>query len=420
MVFLFKNAQILTMENDKIQKGNLVTKNNRIAYIGNDYDGYGPFDRIIDCQNNLLMPGFKNAHAHSGMVFLAGKADADNLQDWLFKIVFPREEKLIPSDIYHLNKLAYLEYVSGGMTACFDHYFFPLEAARSANEFGMRTLLLATHDPLKTSVEDLEKNYHFLNDVPDGLVKYIVGFHAEYTTDDALLKGTKESIDLLKSPFYTHISETKKEVEECLNRHHKTPFKFLFDEGLLNYGGGGFHCVHLTDEEVKIVKDNHLNIISCPGSNLKLKSGTAPLEKYLKEGINIALGTDGPASNDGLDMFREMRLAASNNPNIPPFEIVKMATVNAAKAMLLDNADILAVNKYADLIMIDLSKDNLSPLDNFFFNFVNKGNKDNIKLTMINGKILYEDGKFFLNESLDEIKQKVNEIQKRIENEIEK
>ena len=201
---------------------------------------------------------------------------------------------------------------------------------------------------------------------------------------------------------------------------HKTPLKFLFDEGLLNNGGGGFHCVYLTDEEVKIVRDNHLNIISCPGSNLKLKSGTAPLEKYLKEGINIALGTDGPASNDGLDMFREMRLAASNNPNIPPFEIIKMATVNAAKAMLLDNADILAVNKYADLIMIDLSKDNLSPLDNFFFNFVNKGNKDNIKLTMINGKILYEDGKFFLNESLDEIKQKVNEIQKRIENEIEK
>ena len=404
MKTLLKNAYILTMKDDKIIEGNIVVINERIAYIGNDYVSFGPFERIVDCQKNLLMPGFKNAHAHRGMVFLAGKADADNLQDWLFKIVFPREEKLIPSDVYHLNKIAYLEYLKGGITACFDHYFFPLEQAKAANEVGMRTLLLATHDPLKTSVEDLEKNYHLLNDVKDGLVRYIVGFHAEYTTDDALLKGTKESVSLLKSPFYTHIAETKKE----------------FEEGLFDYGGGGFHCVHLSDEEVKICKDHHLSIISCPGSNLKLNCGVAPLDKYLKEGINVALGTDGPASNDGLSMFREMSLAAINNPHIPPFEILKMATKNAAKAMLLDNADVLDIGKYADIILIDLHRPNITSLDNVFADLVHNGNFDNVKLTMINGKILYEDGQYYLNQKVEDIIKQNAIIQKRIEEALEK
>ena len=144
MKTLFKNAQILTMIDDKIINADLVVDNNLIAYIGKESSSYGPFDKVIDCNNNLLMPGFKNAHAHSAMVFLRGKADDVTLQDWLFKIVFPREEHLQPSDIYYLNKVAYLEYLSSGITACFDHYFFPLESAKAAEEMGMRTLLLAT------------------------------------------------------------------------------------------------------------------------------------------------------------------------------------------------------------------------------------------------------------------------------------
>lgn len=422
MKTLFHNAKILTMKNDQIIEGDLVVSDMRIAYIGKDSSKFGPFDKIIECNKNLLMPGFKNAHAHSAMVFLRGKVDNVSLQDWLFKIVFPREERLIPTDIYYLNKVAYLEYVSGGITACFDHYFFPLEAAKAANEFGMRTLLLATHDPLKTSVEDLEKNYHLLNDVKDGLVRYIVGFHAEYTSDDALLKGTKESLDLLKSPFYTHISETEKEVKECVERHGKTPLKFLYDKGFFKYGGGGFHCVHLTDEEIRIVKENNLTVISCPGSNVKLASGIAPLTTFLENGINVALGTDGPASNDGLDMFKEMYLAATlqklRNKDascIKAFDVLKMATVNAAHAMLLDEADVLDVGKYADIIMIDLSLPNMRVNGDIITNLVYSAGKENVKLTMINGQILYEDGKYFLKDNIDDIYAKAEEISERLE-----
>ena len=413
------------MVDDRIINGDLVVDNNLIAYIGKDSSSFGPFDQVIDCNNNLLMPGFKNAHAHSAMVFLRGKADDVTLQDWLFKIVFPREERLQPSDIYYLNKVAYLEYLASGITACFDHYFYPLEGAKAAEEFGMRTLLLATYDEKYMRGEGLKSNYHRFNDNKDGLVKYAIGFHAEYTTDDELLEGTKEVINSLKCPFFTHISETKKEVEECIQRHGKTPAKYLYDEGLFKYGGGGFHCIHLTDEEVKIFKENNLYIVSCPGSNAKLASGIAPLTYFLNNGISIALGTDGPASNNSLDMFKEMYLAASlqkivtnDAKSIPAFEILKMATVNGAKVMGLDNADVLAVNKYADIIMIDLHKPNMQPINNIVTNLVYAGSKDNVILTMINGKILYQNGQYFLKEKPEEIYKKAEEITARLEKEV--
>ncbi len=407
------------MIDDIIINGDLVVENNLIAYIGNDSSSFGPFDHIVECNGNLLMPGFKNAHAHSAMVFVRDRGDDVNLQDWLFKIVFPREAHLIPSDIYHLNKVSYLEYLSGGITACFDHYFYPLESARSAEDFGMRTLLLATYDAEKTSVEQLKKNYEMINGKKDGLVGYSIGFHAEYTTDDALLLGTKEAINQIKCPFFTHIAETKKEVEECVDRHGKTPVKFLYDEGLFKYGGGGFHCIYLTKEEVEIFKKNKLIVVSCPGSNTKLASGVAPLTYYLDEGIDVALGTDGPASNDGLDMFREMQLVVRQQKHaILAFEILKMATVNAAKAMGLDKADVLAVNKYADIIMIDLHKPNMQPINNIVNNLVYAGSKDNVILTMINGQILYENGQYFLKENIEDIYKKAEEITLRLEKDL--
>ena len=425
MKILFKNARILTMKDENIITGDVVVKDNLIAYIGLDSSSYGPFDRVIECNGNLLMPGFKNAHAHSAMVFLRGKADDVSLKEWLFNVVFPREDKLIGKDIYYLNKVAYLEYLSSGITACFDHYYYPLEGAKAAEEMGFRTLLLATYDQKYTRGEDLFRNYHHFNDKKDGLVRYIIGFHAEYTTDEELLKGTKETLELLKCPFYTHIAETKDEVEGSLSRRNKTPAKFMYDEGLFKYGGGGFHCVYLSKEEVEIFKQNHLSVISCPASNLKLASGIAPLTYYLKEGINIALGTDGPASNNGLDMFKEMYLAATlqkvvNNDAkcIPAFEILKMATVNASKVMGLDKADVLDVNKYADLIMIDLAKPNMQPINNIITNLVYAGSKDNVKLTMINGRILYEDGHYYVGEDVEEIYQKAQETTSRLEKEL--
>ena len=427
MRILFKNARILTMKDENIIEGNLVVIDTRIAYLGDKYQPYEPFDRIIDCHRNLLMPGFKNAHAHSAMVFLRGKADDVPLQQWLFDICFPHEKNLKPGDVYYLNKVAYLEYLTSGITACFDYYFFMDDMVKSAEEFGMRTVLLDTYDRDQTSVKKMVKFYHRYNDDKDSLVKVAIGFHSEYTSNDFLVGKTKEVIDQARAPFFTHVSETEKEVKECYERHGVTPAKYLYNQGLFTYGGGGYHCVYLTDEEIKIFKENHLTIVSCPCSNAKLASGIAPLTRYYEEGINIALGTDGPASNNGLDMFKEMYLAATlqklankDAKCIPAFEFLKMATVNAARAMGLDDADVLDVNKLADIIMIDLERPSMQPLNNIITNLVYAGSKDNIKLTMINGQILYEDGKFFIKEKVEDIYKNAETIKARLEKETKK
>lgn len=403
------------MVNDQIIEGELLVIDARIAYVGEDASEFAPFDKVIDCQGNLLMPGFKNAHTHSAMIFLRNRFKDVSLQDWLFKCVFPREDKLIPSDIYHLNKACFLEYLANGTTACFDQYFFPLEGAKAAEEIGLRMVLLAIFNSETNNVDDLERNYHYFNDRKDGFARYAIGVHAEYTSNDEMIEHTRKAIDILKCPFFTHISETKKEVEECIARHGKTPLKYFYDEGLFKYGGGGYHCIYYTDEEIKICKDNKLTIVSCPGSNQYLSSGVAPLSKYLNEGINIALGTDGPASNESLDMFREMRLAATlEGKDIPSFEVLKMATVNGARAMGLYDADVLAEDKYADLIMVDTSKYS----DDLIHDLVHQGKAKDVKLTMINGKILYQNGQYFLNEKVTDIYQKVEEISQRIEKDL--
>ena len=427
MKILFHNAKILTMENENIIDGDLLVIDTRIAYIGQDASIYGPFDRIIECDKNLLMPGFKNAHAHSAMVFLRGKAEGVTLQKWLFDIVFPREANLKEDDVYYLNKVAYLEYIANGITACYEHYFYPLSSARAAHEFGFRTLLLATYDKEKYPVSTLIEQYREFNNKKDDLVTYSIGFHAEYTSNEEMIKETKKVLDVLKAPFFTHVSETTKEVQECYERHGVSPVQYLADNGLFDYGGGGYHCIHFDDNDIAIFKKYHLNIVSCPGSNLKLASGIAPLRRYLDEGINVALGTDGPASNNSLNMFKEMYLAATlakikeNDASaISSFDILKMATVNGAKAMNMLDADVLAVNKLADIIMIDLSLPNMFPKNNIINNLVYNGSKENVVLTMINGKILYEKGLYYLKESPKAIYDKANEVMERLESDLVK
>ena len=401
MKILLKNARILKMDDSPLSNGDIVVIDDRIAYIGNDSSSYGPFDVIRDCQGNVLMPGFKNAHTHSAMTFLRSKTDDCKLQTWLFDVVFPREEHLKPEDVYHLSKVAFLEYLTSGITACFDQYFFPPMFGKAAEEIGMRALLLGTFSNDHTSQSHIDELYHSYNDKEDSLVRYCVGIHAEYTTNDSEFKIIQDKIKLLKSPFFTHVSETKKEVEECLKRRGMTPVQYMDSLGLFDYGGGCYHCCYLTDEDIKIFKKHNLSVVTCPGSNSKLASGIAPISHYLDEGLNIGIGTDGPASNNSLDMFKEMMLVTNlqklqlSDPSVvPAYSVLKMATVGSARAMNLNDCDILAVGKKADIIEIDLSRPSMQPLNNIVNNIVYAGGKDIIKMTMINGKILYDSGLF--------------------------
>lgn len=410
MLILLKNARILKMTDENIFSGSIVIKDNHIIYIGNDYESYGPFDVIKDCHQNLLMPGFKNSHAHGPMTFLRSAADSASLHDWLFDNVFPREKYLTPESVYAFHKVAILEYISSGITCSFEQYYFPIASGKAASELGFRTVLLGTFNPLQNRVKDLSRLYHEYNDVKDPLITYSYGIHAEYTTNEEEISAMKEACDKDKARFYLHIAETKSEVENCINNRHMTPVEFIYSKGLMEYGGAGFHSIYLSDHDIELYKNNDFSVVTCPGSNSKLASGIAPIRKYLENGINVALGTDGPASNNSLDMFKEMQLlnALENiyyqDPMaIKPFDILKMATVNGSKVMNLKDIDTLEVNKIADIIEIDLHAANMQPINNIISNLVYAGNKGNVILTMINGKIVYEDGNYHIDEDIDKI-----------------
>lgn len=421
---LLQNARILKMDDTPMFISSIVVEDKRIIYIGDDFEQFSPFDKVHDCQGNVLMPGFKNAHSHNAMTFVSSKTDDLQLHDWLFNAIFPREKLLKEDDVYHLSKVAFLEMLTSGITACFDQYYFPLSTAKAAEEIGFKVTLLGTYNNLY-GPKELKTLYLTINNKTDGLVRYCFGIHAEYTTSDEECDIISNLIHDLHAPFYTHISETESEVQDCIKRRGMSPVEFMESKGLFDYGGGAYHCVWFSKKDIDIFKKHNLTVVTCPGSNSKLSSGIAPICDYLEEGLNVALGTDGPASNNCLDMFKEMMLVTNlqkltrHDPSaLPAYEVLKMATVNGAKAMNMFDADILEVGKRADIIEIDLHRPNMQPLNNIINNIVYSGSKDNIKMTMIDGKILYLGHKFLLDENVEDIYAKCQEVTDRIDAEL--
>ena len=427
----FYNAKILILADDhkfKITEGELWVKGNTICYIGDGTDTADVckdgevlvWDREIDACGNLLMPGFKNAHTHTAMTFLRSYADDLPLQDWLNQQVFPREGQLTEDDVYWLNILGIMEYLTSGITANFDMYQKTDAIVRASVDSCYRTVLCGSVNNFVSSVEELEQNYLRYNNY-DPLISSQLGFHAEYTTSEELLHGIADLSHKYKAPVYTHNSETADEVSDCIKRTGYTPTVYMEHLGLLDHGGGGFHCVHMTEEDLDIYKEKGLWAVTNPSSNLKLASGIAPLTHMFDKGISLAIGTDGPASNNCLDMFREMFLttalqkvteqnASAMDANI----VLRMAASNGAPAMCLPDCDCLAPGKQADLIMLDIHQPNMQPVNDVSKNIVYSGSKQNVLMTMIAGNILYENGTYKIGEDPERISAKVNETIHRI------
>lgn len=416
----FKNGLVITMKNG-IEPENIEVwvENDKISFVGKPSDEMlkvTTFEREIDLDGNLLMPSFKNAHTHSAMTFLRSFADDMPLQDWLFKQVFPMEAKLKGEDIYWLSKLAILEYLTSGITASFDMYFEPDDYVKANIESGFRTVLCGSISGDVSNITRLEDFYNRFNGVHP-LISYQLGFHAEYTAEYELMQAVGELAKKYKAPVSVHNSETEKEVLECIEKYGKTPTQLFDSLGIYNYGGAGFHCVHFSDEDMEIFKERNVYAVTCPGSNVKLASGIAPLCKMADKGVNLAIGTDGPASNNCLDMFREMFLMTAlqkiREKDASAFSADKVlyaATSGSAKAMGLYDCTDIDVDKQADLIALDLNQPNMQPINNIGKNLVYSGSKQNVKMTMCAGKILYENGLFNVSEDPKRIYQRANEI----------
>lgn len=407
-------------EGEPVFEGEVHVEGNRIVYVGPEREQEKKFDREIDCERNLLMPGFKNAHTHSAMTFLRSFADDLPLQEWLYHRIFPMEAKLQKGDIEAFARVGILEYLSSGITSNFDMYVDNFAHARASVDMGFRTVFCGEMNDFTGSLERTREEYEKLNEM-NPLVSFRLGVHAEYTTGRKLLEGMADLAHEYKEPVYLHLSETEKEVRECKERYGLSPVQFLDSIGMFDYGGGGFHGVWMSEKDMEICAEKNVSIVTNPCSNAKLASGIADLIGLQEHGVNLAIGTDGPASNNALDMFREMYLAAvlqklkrRDASAMDAGEVLRMATVGGSRAMGLSDCKTVAEGQLADLVLLDLHRPNMQPENNLVKNLVYSGSKENVKMTMVDGKILYEDGVFFVGEDPEELYRKANEIMRRV------
>ena len=390
----------------KVTENEVWVEGSAIAYVGPPKPEKPRFAREIDLKGDLLMPGFKNAHAHTAMTFLRSYADDVPLQTWLFENVIPLEGKLDPEAIGLFTKLGILEYLTSGITASFDMYYLRDPYVQANLDFGFRTCICGG----SAAYSLISAEYRKFNAI-DPLIRYIPGIHAEYTVTQEELEAVRQLCRENKAPCFAHNSETKREVAECRERRGGlTPTQFMDSLGLFDYGGGGFHCVWLDETDLEIFARRGLWAVSCPASNAKLASGIAPLTEFLDRGIHLALGTDGAASNNALDMFREMYLACvlqklrtEDAAACPAGKILEAACRGGALALGLTDCDCVAEGKQADLIVVNLSRPNMRPLLNIPKNLVYAGSRENVRLTMVAGKIRYENGEFFVGEDPERV-----------------
>lgn len=417
----FHNGKVLTFEHGaEIAECEVWTDGGEIRYVGPKRDDAPDFEREIDLKGDLLMPGFKNAHTHSGMTFLRSLADDMPLDKWLSEQVWPHEARLSPDGLYVMTYLAVMEYLTSGITACFDMYFHNDAFVKACVDSGFRAVLCGDMNNFDRDYHELEAKFLRYNSTHE-LISYRMGFHAEYTTSIERMEYVASLVEKYKTPMFVHSSETKAEVLGCVERYGVTPTVLFERFGMYNYGGGGFHCVHMSEEDIEIFKRRGLWVVLNPSSNLKLASGIAPTARFLKEGIGIAIGTDGAGSNNALDMFREMYLVTAlakyreNDASaVDANEVLKMACVGGARAMGLHDCDGISVGKRADLVVINLSRPNMRPINNITKNVVYSGSKENVRLTMVNGKILYENGDFYIGEDAEKIYAEADKVMETI------
>lgn len=422
MKILFKNAKILDVANGRISNGCVEVKNDTIVSVG-EFKLKPNYDKIIDCKGNILMPGFVDTHCHTPMTLLRSFKDDAPLNEWLFDNILPVEAELTAEDVYWGECLGIMESVRAGITCIEEGYFLNNAIYKAIEKTGIRARIgfgPTTRDVGMTNLEYLDSEYKIIK--PTNLIKPCCFIHAIYTSTPKIIEESVKWTNKNKVPLSIHLAETKKEVNDCLKEYGKTPTEYLNDLNFFNKPCLCYHSVHMRDEDLDILKENNVSVSTCPSSNIKLASGIAPIDEMLKRGINVTIGTDGVASNNSLDMFKEMFLVATLSKVdtfkadvVPATEVLKMATINGAKALGFNCGEI-AVGKLADIILININQPHYYPQENLISHLVYAGKSSDVYLTMINGKVVYEKGKYNIGENKNKIYKKVNEIRERLKN----
>ncbi len=372
--------------------------------------------QTIEVRDQVVLPGLINTHTHAPMVMFRGLADDLALMDWLQKYIFPAEAKTVSPDFVRTGtRLAALEMIQSGTTTYTDMYYFEEEIAKATREAGLRGVLGQTviQFPVadaKTPAEGLARAEAFIKAFKDdSLIVPAVAPHAMYTLDAATLKATAELGRRYDVPVLIHLAETQDEVKTARADHQNTPAGYLESIGFWGPKTVAEHGVWVTDEDIAVLKRHNVGLSHNPESNMKLASGAAPVLKYLAAGVNLSLGTDGAASNNDLDMFEAMRQASflaklsSGSPTAVPAQVaLDLATIGGAKALALDRlTGSLEAGKRADLITVSMNAARQTPLYDAVSHLVYVTRGDDVRNTIVNGKVLMRDRKLTtLNETV--------------------
>ncbi|MEQ1730108.1 MAG: amidohydrolase family protein [Vicinamibacterales bacterium] len=362
--------------------------------------------QTIDARDQIVLPGLINTHTHAPMVMFRGLADDLALMDWLQKYIFPAEAKTVSPDFVRTGtRLAALEMIQSGTTTYADMYYFEDEIAKATKEAGLRGVLGQTviQFPVadaKTPAEGLARAEAFIQQYKnDPLIVPAVAPHAMYTLDAATLQATAALGRKYDVPVLIHLAETQDEVKTARDEHKNTPAGYLESLGFWGPKTVAAHGVWVTDDDIAILKKHNVGVSHNPESNMKLASGAAPVLKYLAAGVNLALGTDGAASNNDLDMFEAMRQASflaklsSGSPTAVPAQVaLDMATINGARALGMDALiGSLEPGKRADLITVSMSAARQVPMYDAVSHLVYVTRGDDVRNTIVNGKVLMRD-----------------------------
>ena len=406
----------------KAEKVNVLVEDKKIKAIS---ESEIVAEHVIDGGENLLIPGFYNAHCHAAMTVFRGLSDDVPLDVWLFEHIFPAEDKLNGDIVKYGTTLAIAEMLAGGIVSFSDMYFFPQQIAEAVIESGIKSNIARGYTSNENTTPENDIKLHEMqklvadfNGYDDGRIITEACIHAEYTNVDRCVRHMAEYAKENRLGLQVHISETEKEHKECIERHGMTPIAYFEKLGILDVPVCAAHCVYVDDNDLKIMKDKGVSVAHNPVSNLKLASGVMPIKKMLAAGINVALGTDGAASNNQLDMFREMQTALLIHKGVnrestllSAKQAFEMATKNGAVAQRRFDCGEIAVGKRADLVLIDLNAVNNVPIYDTYSMLGYSAKSSNVLMTMVDGKVLYEKGEYKTID-IEKVKYEVKNISK--------
>lgn len=404
---IIKDTLIIPLDGESREKPwkacDIAIEGDTIKELGHNLTAKYPDYEVINGKDSLVLPGFINCHTHAAMTMLRGYADDLQLQEWLEQKIWPREAHLKEEDIYWGTMLSTLEMIKSGTTTFADMYFYMDLVAQAANQSGIRACLsrgmIGLGDKAEFAMTESEEFVQKWHGKANGRITCMLAPHAPYTCPPEYIKRIMTLAETLGVGIHIHLAETQTEVQDIEKQYGMRPIKLMDSLGLFDGRHVlAAHCVHLSDEEIEILVRKKVGIAHNPESNMKLASGIAPIPRLIKAGAIVGLGTDGASSNNNLDMLEEMRTSAllhkvaTGDPTVmPAYQVLKMATVEGARALGMEKLGALKPGYKADLIMLDIHKPHHTPMHDPIANIVYAAQSSDVKTVIIDGNLVMKD-----------------------------